>query len=311
MIFSELYGAYYNAVAAILKEACSHPLSKAGLRKIVESKAFGESLLNIEPAILSERWQLLNAEGTTPIRHVPEMPLTLLQKRWLKAIWLDPRIRLFSDDCFSDPDVEPLFRPENIDVFDRYADGDPYEDGEYIRHFRLILQTVRDHAPLEIDAVNRNGVLKHYLLMPEYLEYSEKDDKFRLVGHGYRHSFVNLARIVRCSRSSRVIRPADSLSEPDPRRTVELELVDVRNALERALMHFAHFEKQAERLDRNRYKLSITYSREDETEVLIRILSFGPMVKVVSPEGFTELVRDRLRRQKKYESSLFAPNFPG
>ena len=42
MIFSELYSAYYNAVAGILKEACAHPLSKTELRKIVEREAFGE-----------------------------------------------------------------------------------------------------------------------------------------------------------------------------------------------------------------------------------------------------------------------------
>ena len=68
MLFSELYSAYYNAVAGILREACARPLPRAELRKIVEREAFGESLLNIEPAILSERWQLLNADGTTPIR---------------------------------------------------------------------------------------------------------------------------------------------------------------------------------------------------------------------------------------------------
>ena len=117
MIFSELYSAYYNAVARILREACAHPLSKAELRKIAAREAFGESLLNIEPAILDGRWQLLNADGTTPLRHAPTMPMTLLQKRWLKAVSLDPRIRLFADTDFGDPDVEPLFRPEDIDVF--------------------------------------------------------------------------------------------------------------------------------------------------------------------------------------------------
>ena len=76
MIFSELYNAYYNAVAAILKAACSHPLQKGELRTIVSRKAFGESLLNIEPALLEERWQLLKADGTTPIRSAPSMPLT-------------------------------------------------------------------------------------------------------------------------------------------------------------------------------------------------------------------------------------------
>ena len=300
MIFSELYSAYYNAVAGILKEACAHPLPKARLRAIVEREAFGESLLNIEPAILDERWQLLKADGTTPIRHAPSMPLTLLQRRWLKAISLDPRIRLFPELCFDDPEVEPLFRPEDIDFFDRYADGDPYGDEAYIRRFRLILEAVRDQAPLSVEAASPKGKMIRRVLMPQYLEYSEKDDKFRLAGYdGLHRDFVNLARIVRCGRFEGEFRvPAESPEAPK-KKTVELALTDDRNALERALMHFAHFEKQAERLEANRYKIKITYNEEDETEMLIRILAFGPMLRIVAPDGFTDLVRERLARQKK------------
>ena len=47
MIFSELYSAYYNTVAKILKTAVDHPLSKNELKLIIEEKAFGESILNI------------------------------------------------------------------------------------------------------------------------------------------------------------------------------------------------------------------------------------------------------------------------
>ena len=43
MIFSELYGAYYNAVAKILRAAVDHPVTSAELREIVSDNAFGES----------------------------------------------------------------------------------------------------------------------------------------------------------------------------------------------------------------------------------------------------------------------------
>ena len=305
MIFSESYSAYYNAVARILKEACAHALSKTELRKIVEQEAFGESLLSIEPAILDERWQLLNADGTTPICHVPAMPLTLLQKRWLKAIELDPRIRLFSDTVVDEPDVEPLFRPEDIDVFDRYTDGDPYHDENYVQRFRLILKAVRDQVPLSIEAVSPKGRINRCVLTPEYLEYSEKDDKFRLAGYGFYHEYVNLARIISCSRYDGETRRSPGMWEIPGKETVELELTDERNALERVLMHFAHFEKQAERLDDNRYRISVTYNREDETEMLIRVLAFGPRLKVISPAGFSDRIKERLIRQKKLENRMF------
>ena len=298
MIFSELYSAYYQTVAVILRQACTHPISRSDLRKTVEQYAFGESVLNIEPALLEERWQLLRPDGTTPVQHVPTMPLTLLQKRWLNAIALDPRIRLFCDQPTVFPDVEPLFTPDDVRIFDRYLDGDPYEDEAYIRNFRLVLDAVRTRTPLQIDMVNRKGSTVHRHVLPEYLEYSEKDDKFRLVSPGCRHgSIINLARIVRCTPYPGTFTPAGGTAAAES-RTVELEVYNERNALERMLMHFAHFEKQAEKIDETRFRVSITYSSEDETELVIRILSFGPMVKVISPDAFTAQIRDRLIRQK-------------
>ena len=79
------------------------------------------------------------------------------------------------------------------------------------------------------------------------------------------------------------------------------ELQDERNALERVLLHFAHFPKRAERIEKNKYQITIDYDKDDETEMLIRILSFGPMIKVVKPEHFINLIKERLRKQKSWE----------
>lgn len=299
MIFSELYSVYYNTVAEILKAAIDHPLGKNELRRIVEERAFGESILNIEPSLTEGRWQLLKRDGTTPVQSVPSMPLTMIQKRWLKAISLDSRIRLFQDELIEFPDVEPLFTEEDICIFDKYADGDNYRDGAYIKNFRRILDAIRNRYPLSIDVLNRRGHRTCIVLMPEYLEYSEKDDKFRLIGSGCRLvRTVNLGRIIRCERymGQNVIR-SNERKRRRP-RSVQFELVDQRNALERVLMHFAHFEKQAEQIGDQRYKVTIYYDKDDETEMVIRILSFGPMVKVTAPVHFINLIRERLIQQK-------------
>ncbi|MBQ6475907.1 MAG: WYL domain-containing protein [Clostridia bacterium] len=300
MIFSELYSAYYNAVAGVLKEAADHPVTARELRRIAEREAFGESSMRIEQALMDEEWQLLRKDGTTPIRHVPTMPLTILQRRWLKAVMLDPRIQLFTDDIPDDPEVEPLFWPEDVCVFDRYLDGDPYEDAEYIRHFRMILEAVRTKEPLEIMLLNRKKRTVRMTIVPEYLEYSEKDDKFRLIGKGNRFgNVINLGRIVACRKYDGTVTTEREETVKDRHREVELELWDRRNALERALLHFAHFEKEAEKIETDHYRLRIRYDKDDETEMVIRILSFGPMVKVVSPDSFAELIKERLIRQKR------------
>ena len=297
MIFSELYSAYYNTVAKIIKEALIKPVSRENMRKIIDEHAFSESFIAIEQAFDEQRWQLLYQDGTTPLRNPPDMPLTTLQKRWLKAISLDSRIRLFGDAIPDLLDVSPLFTPDDYCVFDKYSDGDNFDDEDYIAHFRLILDAVNNGYPLSITMNTKSGKRTHINAMPNRLEYSEKDDKFRMIVSGCRNAtYVNLGRIISCTPYGGSI-PNSGKSNTPIMKTVTFELVDERNALERVMMHFAHFEKQAERID-DKYRVTLKYDKDDETEIVIRILSFGPFVKVIEPEMFVELIKDRLIKQK-------------
>jgi predicted DNA-binding transcriptional regulator YafY len=65
------------------------------------------------------------------------------------------------------------------------------------------------------------------------------------------------------------------------------------------MMHFAHFEKRAEHIEGARYLLRLKYDMRDETEIVIRVLSFGPMVRAVAPQTFVDLIKERLIMQKK------------
>ena len=227
------------------------------------------------------------------------MPLTILQKRWINAIALDPRIRLFTDRPIVFSDVEPLFLPEDIYVFDKYSDGDPYENPEYIRNFRLILDAIKHKYQIQISITNRHGKQITTRTIPEYLEYSEKDDKFRLIGTGSKlGNTINLGRISSCEKyENQQGGKVGKSNQPRPRKVI-FELIDERNALERVLMHFAHLEKQVEKIDERKYQVTLYYDKEDETEILIRVLSFGPMLHVVKPVAFINLIKDRLSDQK-------------
>ncbi|MBO5221383.1 MAG: WYL domain-containing protein [Clostridia bacterium] len=299
MIFSELYSAYYNAVAALLKEVIAGNREEKHLRETVERHAFAESALTVLPALKQQKWQLLTKEGDTPLRHAPTLPLTLLERRWLKAVSMDPRVRLFDLSFEGLEDVEPLFTPDDYVIYDRYADGDPYEDEGYVSRFRLILRAIREHRPLRIETVNRRGRPIVMNLMPLRLEYSEKDDKFRLISSGCRYGkTVNLGRILSC-RFYEGTNYSEHHESPRTLRSLTLRIRDERNALERCMLHFAHFEKRAERLEGNEYALHLRYDGEDETELVIRVLSFGPMVEVLEPQEFRALIAERLIRQNK------------
>ena len=298
MIFSELYSAYYNTVAAIISGIIDGEHSEKELQKIVADRAFGESVLTILPSLKNEKWQLVHSDMTTPLEHKPTMPLTTLQKQWLKAISLDPRIKLFGVDISSLEDVEPLFTHKDYHVYDKYSDGDPFEDEEYIRQFRVILEAMRKGTQIKFEMTNRFGKPMFIRCHPVRLEYSEKDDKFRLVTAGWRSvSTVNLAKISACVHYMGE-KPLDNEEREKQYDIITLKVTDERNALERVMLHFAHFEKQAEKLNKNTYLLKIKYAHDDEPEMVIRILSFGPLVEVIGSENFKKLVIEKLKKQK-------------
>ncbi len=297
MLFSEIYGSYFNVVAAVLAEAAEGRLTERRLTELVQEKAFAESVLAIPAALKNGDWPLLGQNFEPVIRHKPTLPLTTLQKRWLKALLLDPRIALFAPDATGLEDVEPLYRPETFVRFDQYADGDPYGDEGYIRCFRTVLQAVREKRRLKLRFRSRTGARHSITCIPYRLEYSAKDDKFRLLAAGTRRdNVINLARVEFCELLEKYDPDSFRFPEKDLHELVLL-LHDERNGLERVLLHFSHFEKETRKLDDHLYQIELRYDQEDETELLIRVLSFGPVLEVKAPAEFISLVKERVDRQ--------------
>ena len=300
MIFNEIYSAYYNTVAKIIAAVIAGDTDDKSINKIISENAFGESVLTVMPSLKSEKWQLVHGDMATPLVHKPTMPLTQTQKQWLKAISLDPRIKLFGIEFEGLDDVEPLFTSEDYYIYDKYSDGDPFEDEKYIEHFRTILSAMKNRQNIKIEMLNRKGNIVYSRCIPEGLEYSEKDDKFRLVTSGCRFiKTININRIMKC----KIYTGETILKSTHPEPTYEeitLKVRDERNALERCLLHFAHFEKRAERVD-DHYVLHIKFNHDDEPEMVIRVLSFGPMVEVLGSESFKKLIIAKLKSQKSCE----------
>ena len=297
MIFSEVYSAYFGAVAAILREAIQGDVSEKRMREIVNEKAFAESSIAIIPALKNEEWLLLNHSGQTPLHKLPHMPLTTLQKRWLKALLDDPRIALFEPDISGLADTDPLFCADDIVYFDRYSDGDPYNDSRYTNIFHTILHALRECRRLEIKYLNRNGRQISGTYNPWKLEYSSKDDKFRLLtNYGVPGASINVGRIISCEMRDG-FDPAMQ-RETSHEASLTFELTDERNALERVMLHFSDCRKETRRLDDKHYNVILSYDLQDETEILIRILSFGPMIRVIAPESFINLIKERVKKQQ-------------
>lgn len=323
MIFNETYSAYYIIVAKILRYA----LENGGIRpsevaQIAEKNGFSNSRMNITSLLIPKgdgqaaEWPFLVPSGKERsddtllmpiIDKMPDMPLTTLEKRWLRTLMDDPRIRLFPElpDDLDIKDVEPLFSLDDFRLVDQFGDGDPYEDETYIRNFRTLLAAIRDGSELKIDFVSGRGEDLSVIMRPEKLIYSMQDDKFRVTGYEADNMFastINLGRIRKVfPNDTDYVRASEDVAPRGTRETEELvvEIRDERNALERFLILFSRYQKgRTEKIEENSYRQSIFFPAENEREVVNLLLNMGPFVKVLAPEAVIDLIREKLTAQK-------------
>ena len=297
MIFNEIYGYYYNAVAKMISLAIDGKLTEKEMNRIASEEVFGESMLSIIPAIKKQDWQLIDENLESPLIHKPMKLITQLEKRWLKTILLDPRIALFLTPSKELKDVEPLFCPEDIVYFDRYSDGDKYTHPSYIANFHKVMQAIYEHRKLKIQYWNTRNQERWGVFSPVKMEYSDKEDKFRILAAGkWDLRTVNMGRIIKCELLDETF-DVDLELQERKRDKLIFELTDMRNSIDRVLMQFAHYKKQAERIGDNLYRVEIEYDKEDETDLLIQIMSFGSVIKVLEPLAVRDELIARINKQ--------------
>ncbi len=330
-LFHKLYSCYYQAVRQILAEASLSPITRQQMTELSIKYGFLESSLSIIPRLMTGEWPLLLTISSPPrapksdtvyrslLMHPDalfpgSLPLSRLQKSWLKALLKDPKIQLFLstaqiealEDWLSS--VSPLYQQEDFDYFDQYLDGDPFDSPALQRCFKTILAALQQKKALILAYKNRHGQISTFTAAPYQLQYSLKDNKFRLcclkhARQGFRqNTILNLNRIQACHLSHEDTPPeAFGYSfhpihrSPKP---VVIEISGERNSLERCMLHFANYEKHTQYQEETKSWLcSIYYDLADEAELLIDILSFGPVIRVLGPESFLAQLKSRVERQ--------------
>ena len=103
----------------------------------------------------------------------------------------------------------------------------------------------------------------------------------------------NLPDVLSGNLPARAFRPVSRCTEP-----VLIEISGERNSLVRCMLHFANYEKHTRyQEETGSWLCSIYYDLADETELLIDILSFGPVIQVLGPEPFLHQIRQRVKKQ--------------
>ena len=89
----------------------------------------------------------------------------------------------------------------------------------------------------------------------------------------------------------------DEVAQEHPEALV-IEVSDERRALERALIHFSHFQKQEVMAVSDKiYRIRLSIDEDDRPEILRRVLAFGPFVRVIEPSWLVAEVRKRISEQ--------------
>ncbi len=321
-LFSEIYGIYYDIVTKILQKQC---ITAYEINEMAQKYGFEESALQMIPKLLDGKsWRFLEKKQgkyVSKLEKSPSMPLTILEKQFLKAVIEEKRCRLFLEEEEQKrlkqllKDVPPLFREDMFDMFDQYQDGDDFENKNYQQIFRSIHRAMRSRHIVIIKYLgghrSEKRMLHKGMFLPLKWEYSQKDDKFRIYCIKVEQSgkanpmVLNMGRIVWAKQTEKIWnKPVDMEKIVYGRKVktpIVIKITSERNAIERFLIEFSTYEKESEYDEQTGVcTVRMWYVKNDETEVLIKLLGFGPVLKVMSPPFFVKQIKQRIDKQMQW-----------
>ena len=309
-IFSEIFGCYYKTITDIIN---STPLTDEEVQSIIRNNGFSESSFHLLPII--NELPFIEKRGDkyySLLKNKIRLPLTTLEKSWLKVIFNNKRIKLFDDANKEKLDnIEPLYKEHFFKYFDRYSDGDDYSSEEYISNYNKITKALKNKDIIEITykpLKQKEEITGYYL--PTQIEYSNKDDKFRFFAARIFNNkivdyvCINIGRIKNITKSNQTLKNIEKLEKYikkfEKKEVIEIEIYNKRNAIERFMIEFSTFEKQSEFNQENGVcTAKIFYRKNEEYEILMKILSFGPVIKVLTACSLKNKIIEKINNQFK------------
>ncbi len=204
--------------------------------------------------------------------------------------------------------MKPLYQTAHFRYTDRFSDGDDYTSEVYRENFRKILSAVKSQEILEISFTSGHGQRIRRKFLPLKIEYSPKNDKFRVYCQLIKYGKISDSGIINIGRIQEIngtehfctipVNMDKYFAERKCTEPVTVRVTTERNAVERFFMEFAPYEKHSERdLVTGSCIVRLWYDRQDETELLIRLLSFGPVIEILGPPDFRKKVTERVMKQ--------------
>ena len=312
-LFNPIYSTYYLISRKLIEKYVKSqrtPIRKEEIEQIIKETAYIEAPGELYDIIYNSNEDLTTIfsystktkELSSSIKNVPEFPLSTIELRFLAAILQDKRIRMFMNDKTVQAieteleNVLPLWKPENVKYFDQNKDSDPFENPDYRILFKTILKAINTKQNLHLVYGRKNF---SNIYTPTHLDYSQKDDTFRLYVKEIKYP-INLRNIKECSITTESPTFEEESTEYE---TLKVEIFDNTKAhyhFNRAIRQFSYFKKSCKKTEKNNtYEMSVDYDKSDESEIVIKVLMFGPNMKVLEPQSVIDEIKKRVTRQNQ------------
>ena len=262
------------------------------------------------------------------------LPLTKVEVRWLLTILEDPLAGIFLTEEWRRglkeilsraPRTDGAFQIQKICYFDRYqGKGNLESEGKRISpsgritkkeriFLKLIYEAMKSEKKIRVSFRNWKGEKRSVICAPAWVEYSRRDDIFRIwyVQHKTEKIMkINLPRITALTvlDGSRyhLDREKKLLEEryQDTMTKIKVEFYQgKRNLPDRILTEFSLWKKKCiYDPQTEKYTMTLYYSTEDEKEILVRLLGYGPYIKILASED--NYVLEEIKRRIAVQRDL-------
>lgn len=327
-LFHEYKNKYFHLVFRILNLA-RNGLYKDEIIRLIEKEEYDEKIIGkdfktFEGMLLNQYsktdnfnfleerdgkyYSILKNEDSIPLK----VRFSKLEKSWLNGMIKEPVVQaLLGEETLDKLEaalIEVTRGSNEVIEFTNKVKNDVDIDLEKIsKDFYTILEGIIKEKVILYSNVDKNGnEYNNQLALPIRIEYSLKDDKFRASLYSLeekRSIMVNLHTLKEVKIAQNVnleIKREDVLKILKEKKYSEIpitiELEDIRGAMERCFMSFSSFERNSRNISENKYEIDIYYYTFEEDEVIRKIMSLGPYVKVKSPDRVRDIVIDKIKR---------------
>ncbi|MCD7948785.1 MAG: WYL domain-containing protein [Erysipelotrichaceae bacterium] len=225
------------------------------------------------------------------------LPLTTLELRWLKTMINEPAAKLFinvdtitklnqylDDHQIKAFDIKNIIKYYDCENYNRLK-SENYPSQNYINQFQKLYMIIDNKDIQKVRITLSSGdILEGY---PGWLEFSKLKDTFYLVTYDDINNlrlFIEISRIQHIEELSltKTKKEVQEILEKNYQCQVSLSFDDVRNVPDRILNEFAPWQKECVYHEEKHptYTMTLYYDKSDEEDIIRRILSYGPYLKI-------------------------------